>query len=161
MNVSARDLLTIPEVKAQFRNEVELINIVNDGVVKPFLHLLGIDINKPFGVFAANHRDMNNNTGIGYIYSGSPRIDRAWTQSKICDMTSRIAATAYSDVTLTKELVELSGNTVNFNNFSDGGEEVVWEKLPESQLNDCYKEDSTMLSTLSDIIIQLRGKIAL
>ena len=75
-----------------------------DAIVLPVLHELGIDVRKSIHIMAVKHRDLRNNVGIGYRYYGTIRTDRQWINSKLCDLTERVAISAFSDLSLTREL---------------------------------------------------------
>ena len=59
------------------------------------------------------HRDLQDNIGIGYRYYGTIRTDRQWINKPLCDLTERVAISAFTDLSLTRELCGLMGKTID------------------------------------------------
>lgn len=158
-SVSFRDVLfVLKETEGIKANEITLLNPEMDIVVAPILYELGIDTKQPFTVSATKHRCLNNEVGIGYRYDGRMRLDREWTSSKGCDVMSRISATAYKDITLTKELCGLIGTSVDFTGLNDAS--VYSENdFPNSLLSPTYEEDSATIKMLNEVALKVRGEI--
>lgn len=155
-SISARDLLKIPVFAG--KNEVFLITPANDKAVAPWLYALGIDTDFPVEIHANNHRDLDNNTGIGYRFVGSIRCDREYTRSPLCDIIERVAVTGFQDPSLTRELSEMMGQTVDFKTFNTGEvDEIGEEEYPISQIEVDYQETSNLINTLNGLTIVARG----
>lgn len=137
-------------------NEIHLLPRSQDELVKPILHELGIDINKPIYVQAYKHRDMDNNVGIGFRYNGTIRSDRAWATGKHCDVMERISITAFSDLSLTRELCSLVGRTIDLADH-DGAYTMDDETDSSQFIVETYEADSKMIKHLNAICKTIRG----
>ena len=158
-SVSFRDVIKCLKYvgKGKF-NEVELLQKENDAVVLPILHELGIDVRKAVWVDAAKHRDMDLNVGIGFRYNGFMRIDREWAKSKATTLHERIAIAASRDISLAKEMNNLSGNSVSHVVTDDKYELQENDEFPPSLISETYIEDRAMIVTLNQLAVKIRGE---
>lgn len=110
--ISCRDLLLAEEL-SHIKNQIELIHPKNDDLVKSILNEIGFDTRHVFEYLASNHRDMQGNTGIGFICIGDINRDKRFKQ--FLDTHLRIVAAGIGDISLGKEMASLQGRSYNYN----------------------------------------------
>lgn len=155
--VSFRDaLLCLEYLGHKDLNEVKLLQKDMDAIVLPVLHELGIDVRKSIHIMAVKHRDLQNNVGIGYRYYGTIRTDRQWINSKLCDLTERVAISAFSDLSLTRELCSLMGKTIDISTM-DGAYTMDDELNSTDFVIETYEVDKKLIDELNAIAKQVRG----
>jgi hypothetical protein len=156
-NVSFRDVKkALKELKGLDIAEAALLNPQYDAMVADILFGLGMDTNKPMKVVAQIHRDLDNNVGIGFRYHGRMRLDDEWRSGPLCGVMERIAATSYEDTSLTLELCNLVGTSVDFSNGQDTP--YTDKDFPPSQLSDTWMRDVKNLAAMEELIVAVRGK---
>ena len=110
---------------------------------------------KNFSVKANKHRTLDNDIHIGYRYIGTVRSDREWVNSRGCDVMERVSITSFTDVSLTKELCELMGNSVNI--VDADGSFYLEQETDRSLIVETYERDSMLIKQLDEICKQVRG----
>lgn len=116
--VSFRDLLLAPAL-SHAPNEFHLLRKEMDISVKEVLAILGIDVEKGVEYFVANHRDWQNNTGVGFVARGEVKYSRT---NSFLSVDERISAHAFRDEELCLELFRIAGRVdVNRTDESPGG----------------------------------------
>jgi len=154
--VSLRDLRSFPELSAY--KEVELINPNMDAVIKPFLHMMGIDTDYAVEYTANNHRDLNDKTGVGYRIVGEVRCDREFIHSPWCDLVDRLTVAGFHDPSLTKELSEMTNRTVDLAIFSEEDDTSYVDVDFTSELVEKdYIEISSVLHLMRKELLDIRG----
>lgn len=153
--VSMRDFLRIPAFYGY--REIDLIHPSMDEVLKPYAAFFGIDVEYPVEYLVNNHRDLFNQTGIGYRMVGSIRCDREFINSPMSDITDRIAVSGYSDPSLTRELGMLVNRTIDFGAFAEAGDEVADEDYADCDIEEDFDQSTATMKTLQNILIQIRG----
>jgi hypothetical protein len=136
-------------------SEIHLLPKSMDETVKPILHELGMDITKDFYVKANKHRTLDDDIYTGYRYIGTVRTDREWINSAGCDVMERVSITSFIDVSLTKELCELMGNSVNI--VDADGSFYLEQETDRSLIVETYERDSMLIKQLDEICKQVRG----
>lgn len=155
--VSFRDvLLCLDNLGHKDLNEVMLLQPDMDAVVLPILHDLGIDVRKSIHIMAVKHRDLQDNVGIGYRYYGTIRTDRQWINSPLCDLTERVAISAFTDLSLTRELCGLMGKTIDVSTM-DGAYTMDDELNSTDFVIETYEADKKLIDELNAIAKQVRG----
>jgi len=155
--VSFRDaLLCLDYLGHKDLNEVKLLQKDMDAIVLPVLHELGIDVRKSIHIMAVKHRDLRNNVGIGYRYYGTIRTDRQWINSKLCDLTERVAISAFSDLSLTRELCSLMGKTIDVSTM-DGAYTMDDEMNSTDFIVETYEADKKLIDELNAVAKMVRG----
>lgn len=127
-----------------------------DGKVSAVLEAIGFDTIYPIIYYPANHRDMSGKTGLGFIACGEININRKHLTAVYTDTITRVAASSYTDRSLTRELAGLMNNTLDFNSFNEPGADED-TTMYEDQLNPDFKEVEAQIKQLVDIRDQLRG----
>lgn len=125
--------------------EIDLLHPDMDSKVAPYLNEFGIDVRLPFKVVVANHRDFSNNVGVGYMYIGEMRRDRAFINSPWCNTIERVAIAYSKDYSLGQELVQLMNKTFNPAALAEM-DEKEWEQ--EFQIDEDYEKNSQLIATL-------------
>lgn len=155
--VSMRDVLKCLEYVGKGKyNEVTLLNKENDPIVIPILHELGIDVRKSIHIMAVKHRDLQDNIGIGYRYYGTIRTDRQWINSPLCDLTERVAISAFTDLSLTRELCGLMGKTIDVSTM-DGAYTMDDEMNSTDFIVETYEADKKLIDELNAVAKMVRG----
>lgn len=90
-------------------SEVDMLSIENDEKVNRVLDALGVDCEYGISYYAAQHRNLAGDVLVGYLAAGEIQINRNHLTSPFADLTDILAASAYTDLSLTFELGELSG----------------------------------------------------
>lgn len=155
--VSMRDvLLCLDNLGHKNMNEVMMLQPDMDAVVLPILHELGIDVRKDIYITAVKHRDLQNNVGIGYRYYGTIRSDRQWVNSPLCDLTERVAISAFTDLSLTRELCGLMGKTIDVSTM-DGAYTMDDEMNSTDFIVETYEADKKLIDELNAVAKMVRG----
>jgi hypothetical protein len=124
----------VAESLAHIRNEIELLSIENDDAVGAVLEQIGFDLEYPVSYIPAKHRNMQGKVVIGFLAVGEINMNRSFINSRLCTLTERMIAAAYTDPSLTRELGNLMGMRANFRTLLDNGNAVSNENLPEDML---------------------------
>jgi hypothetical protein len=127
-----------------------------DGIMFDLLESIGFDTQYAIQYYPANHRDMTGKTGVGFLATGEININRKHMKAVYTDTITRLAATSYTDRSLTQELAGMMNNTLDFNSFNDVGEEED-SNLFEDQLQPDYKYVAGQIKQLAEIRDSLRG----
>jgi hypothetical protein len=153
--VSFRDVIhVLKELQNKEFSEIELVQPANDALVKPILFEMGIDVRFPLDVIVHNHRDLNNNTGIGFLYEGRMRRDRTWLTSPWCSMPERIGAAVYEDISLAHDLCAMMGGSIDWVE----GAHYVSPELPKSQIEPEYEYNDVLIKNMQYFADVVRGK---
>lgn len=154
--ISFRDLLVCEEL-AHIKNEIELLHPSNDALMEDILSKVGIDTQYAVLYIPSNHRDMQNKVAIGFMAVGDISINRAFINSPMCSTTERMVAASYTDPSLTRELANLMGGTVNFRSLQDESIDFEGEELPEDMLEPDRAEVTKQLEQLVALRDVIRG----
>lgn len=149
---SMRDLRLIPAL-SKF-NEIELLQISNDALVNSYLRQLGFNISRAILYTPAKHRDLQGNVGVGFRAVGEISRDRSFLTSSLCTTTERLVAASYYDMSLTKELAKLLGNSVDLR--SGVGDEED-SSFPAELIEPDYEEVAFEILALEKIRDSIRG----
>ena len=149
-SVSFRSVLTIPAFA--HLNERDLLDVKMDKYVWPYLHEFGVDIEYPVEIIVNDHRDLNNKTGIGYLYCGEIRVDSAFRKSPFCTLTDILVINSYRDRSLSQELATImSQGTMAFD--GEGEDEAFLDEHVESS----FGENTAQINVLKEMLYNARG----
>lgn len=158
--VSCRDVLHVLKAKGVWKkqntgisDELMLIDKNKEELVKPILFELGIDVRFPFKVDVVNHRDLNNNTGIGYRFVGDIRKDKAYLHSPLCDIMERISIASWSDKSLARDMANMVGMRVD---FAEGADHIDHNEKADDTVPD-YKDNLEIIRSLQKAAMEIRG----
>lgn len=153
-NVSFSDILIIPEFKGL--REIDLLEIKQDIKVLPYLFELGIDTKQGYHIEYDTHRNLQGKIVEGYKYVGSIRLDKEFTKSPFCEDIDRIVITSYKDPSLTQELCNIMGSTLNYKAFNVEGEDGD-EVNDSSILENGWESKAKTFATMNSLVDQIRG----
>lgn len=150
--MSFRDLQLIPELSAY--TEIELLYIERDALVNKYLAQLGFNVNKPVLYVPNKHRDIQGGVGIGYRAVGEISNDRVFLNSRLCSTIERLLAASVEDISLTKELSKLMGNSAIFRSDRMDGED---EEFPDCLIEPDYEQVKAEILNLEMVRDEIRG----
>ena len=135
--------------------EEDLLCPSKDEIVNPVLYQLGINPARGWYIQANKMRTLDIESIIGYRYVGVVRNDHEWLNSKYSDVMDRIAASSFEDISLTQELCELLGKSVDI--MSDYS--ALDEQTDYLLIVDSYAEDKKLIDSMNKKIIEKRGVV--
>lgn len=154
-SISFRDLKLVTTLA--HLNELEMIHPNNDALMYGILDKLGFDIEYPIMYLANKHRDMQNKVSIGFRAVGEINIQRKHIEAVYTDLTTRLAASAYTDPSMTIELAELAGKTIDINSFSGGEDSPNAEDVATDMIEPSYQDTLAQMKLLESIRDEVRG----
>ena len=154
--ISFRDILVCEEL-SHIKNEIDLLSIENDEVMEKILAACGIDTQYSVLYIPSKHRDMQNKVSIGFMAVGDISINRKFINSPMCSTTERMVAASYTDPSLTRELANLMGGTVNFRSLQEESMDFEGEELPEDMLELDRVAVANQIKQLADLRDMIRG----
>lgn len=140
-------------------NEVEMLKLSNDDDMAWALDQIGFDTEYAVTYVPINHRDMQNNVGMGFMCVGEINMNRSYIESPLCTLTERMIAAAYIDPSLTKELSSLMGMRVNFRSLLENGSDSSSEDLPDDMLEPDREWVGKQIADLIALRDTIRGPI--
>lgn len=114
-------------------------------------------MNTPFYVQAYKHRTLDDDIVIGYRYNGTIRTDREWANSKGCNVIERVSITAFSDLSLTRELCNLIGQGIDLSE-ADGAYTMEDDSLSKELIVETYEADKKQIDLLNKLAKEIRGE---
>ena len=153
--LSVSDLLHfVDEFKGM--NEVQLIHPDNDKRVLHYLGDLGFDTDYTIYYMPNKHRNLRGEINVGYRLIGELNCNRKFYE--IYSLEEIVACTSYQDLSLTRELCNLSGKDLDYKSFNNGvASEVHHKKFPETEWAEDYLEVKAQINQLQFILEQVRG----
>lgn len=156
INISASDLLLIPELKGI--PEVMLIHPSNDAKVLPYLWIMGLNYKRGYEVTCYRHRNLQQQDKVGFLYSGEIRTDDDFRHSAFCSSMDRVVMSAKQDFSLTQELSKMMGGGLHYGKFQDVEEDTDEnEYLSVSLYEPDYEDTSRYITDLRNFVISVRG----
>ena len=153
--LSFRDLQLCEEFAGM--NEISMLHPDNDAKMEKVLAACGLDVEYPVLYIPTKHRCMGNKVAVGFQCVGEISINRAYLKSAMCSTTERMVAASYTDPSLTRELANLMGGTVNYRSLQDESIEFEGDELPEDMLEPDRVEVAKQIKQLTEIRDVLRG----
>ena len=155
--ISFRDLKVVPEL--QGFNEIEMLHPKMDGIIYNILDNIGFDVQYAVQYFAANHRDLKGKVAVGFMATGEININRKHMNAVYTDNMTRLAASSYTDRSLTVELANLSGTVLDFKAFNEAGIEEGGKELYEGLIEENWKEVKAEINMLNGLRDRIRGPL--
>jgi len=152
-NISCSDLLKLDDFAGM--NEVELIHPKNDEIVLNHARTAGMDITGGYEYSASQHKNMFGKTVIGYRLVGELRNDSTFRSSLFCTPEVRTLSHLRRDVSLTQEMVKLSGGCFSYGKNAEDDAEDVREY--ESMWEPDWQVLEQQINLLNQIAIDIRG----
>lgn len=163
--ISIRDLILAEPLAGM--NHFDVCHPDNQTVVYGVLETIGFDITKPVHIYAANHRDMQNKTGVGYMFAGELNLKREHIKGPYSRPEDVLIAASLQDKSLFEHLHEMSTTCTAY-----GGDMALDENLPQraedgfqlksnAAYNAEYKNEEERIATeiaqLEDILYHILG----
>src|ERR1700741_32783 len=138
ISISMRDLRLIDDLA--HLNEIQMLDIKNDGLVHKYLAMFGFDLD--YGIYygASKHVDMSGKIAVGFRICGEVEINKRFVDGPFATIADKLVAYSYTDRSWMEELAELSGKSPDFKDFADDGLMAFEETTPEYAESD-YEED--------------------
>lgn len=152
-NISVSDLLKLDDFK--HLNEVQLIHPKNDEKVLNHARTAGLDVTGGYCYEASQHKNMFGKTVVGYRLIGELRGDAAFRSNPFCTPEVRTLSHLRKDVSLTQEMVKLSGGGFSYGkNAEDDAEDTrEYESLYEANWQALERE----IAMLNQLVLDIRG----
>jgi hypothetical protein len=122
--ISFRDLMRVDWLNVP--NEVSLLPITMDEKVNRALAILGFDIEYPIEYFAANHRDLSNHVGVGFMARGEININRKHLTGPFTTVCELIAASGHTDMELADDLHKIANRSQELSGESSARDKEVY-----------------------------------
>lgn len=124
--ISAYDVLLADEFKnfTQF----DLIDLSNLDIVTEVLGRLGFNTNKAVYVYPANHRTLQNNIRVGYMFCGEIAPGREHVHGKYSTIHDVFAAAELTDNGFYEELMAMATRSPSY-----GTDHALDDKIPERE----------------------------
>ena len=152
-NISVSDLLKLDDFK--HLNEVELIHPKNDEKVLNHARTAGMDVTGGYAYEASQHKNMFGKTVVGYRLIGELRSDAAFRSSPFCTPEVRTLSHLRRDVSLTQEMVKLSGGGFSYGKTTQ--EDVEDTREYESMYEENWQALEREIAMLNQLAFDIRG----
>lgn len=152
-SVSFRDLRLTPTLE-QF-NEIDMLNIYKDDVMKGVLAACAFDVNQPVLYVPSQHRDMQGKVAVGFVAVGEISLKAEFRMNGMLNMTERLVAAGRRDVSLAKEMAELSGLSRNYTPTECDDDET--DGLADDQLEPDWLFVENQIKVLTELRDFIRG----
>lgn len=137
--ISVRDLILAEPLIGM--NHFDVCHPDNQAIVYDVLATLGFDINKPVHIYAANHRDMQNKTGVGYLFAGELNLKREFIKGPYSRPEDVMIAASLQDKSLFEHLYDMSTTCTAY-----GGDMALDENLPQRAEDRVYHKSNAAYS---------------
>ena len=156
-SISLRDIQKVSYLSKY--SEKELLSIHRDDEVNGVLATLGFDLEQPILYFPCLHRDLTNHVAIGYLAIGETQINRSFIDGPFADLTSRLEAAAYNDVSLMIEIASLATVSREYGANEELGldDNSYWEDEFKGQLEPDWQIQQEKLLVLEKVRDSIRG----
>jgi len=151
--ISCSDLLKLGDFAGM--NEVSLIHPKNDEKVLNHARTAGMDITGGYEYQASQHKNMFGKVVVGYRLIGELTNTPSFRSSPFCTPEIRTLSHLRRDVSLTQEMVKLSGGCFSYGkNAEDDAEDTrEYESLYEPNWQALEKE----IAMLNQLAFDIRG----
>ena len=151
--LSVHDLLQLDKFKGM--TELQLIAKENDEEVLKEAYTVGLADDEGYTYEYQQHRPISSKTPIyGYVLKGEVRKDSAFRRSPMYTPEMQILSTVRSDVSLTKELGNMSGVSFDYG-------KVLEEDSEKWDSEDNFEPDASVMTLLIEqknaLVKQIRG----
>ena len=153
ISISMSDLLVIPELSKY--SEKDLIPVIMDEKVLPYLYEMGLDKNKGYCVDYNIHRNLQDKVVEGYKYVGEIRIDSDFRHSPFCGIMDRIIIHGTKDIGFALDLARRLGSTINYTHFEEN--DTKTDDVDKSILNPDWEESVMRITQHLQYVDLVRG----
>lgn len=151
--LSVSDLLKLNDFK--HLNEVQLIHPDNDEKVLNHARTAGMDICGGYEYSASQHKNMFGKTVVGYRLIGELTNTPSFRASPFCTPEVRTLSHLRKDVSLTQEMVKLSGGGFSYGKTSE--EDVETEREYETMYEENWQALEREIAMLNQLASDIRG----
>jgi len=152
-NISVSDLLKLDDFK--HLNEVQLIHPDNDEKVLNHARTAGMDICGGYEYSASQHKNMTDKVVVGYRLIGELTNAPSFRTSPFCTSEIRTLSHLRRDVSLTQEMVKLSGGCFSYGKNTE--EDAESERECESMYEPNWQALEQQINLLNKIAKDIRG----
>jgi hypothetical protein len=158
--ISVSDFLLIDEFKGL--RELDLVKPENDKRVLHYLEQLGFDTDYTIYYKPNKHRNMRGEVLVGFRIIGELSCNRKYYD--IYSLEEIVAATGYTDMSLAKEMCNLTGKDIDYKAFHDAGveDEIHHSKLHttkalQREIMEDYRMIQSQIVALEECLMYIRG----
>lgn len=158
--ISVSDFLLISEFKGM--TQFDLIRPENDKRVLHYLEQLGFDTDYTIYYTPNKHRNMRGEVLVGYRIVGELSCNRKFWE--MYSLEEIVVATGYTDLTLAREMCNLTGRDIDYNAFHDAGvtDELNHNKLSSTktlqrEIMEDYDLVTSQIHAMQTILEQVRN----
>lgn len=151
--LSCSDLLKLGDFAGM--NEVSLIHPENDEKVLNHARTAGMDICGGYAYEASQHKNMFGKVVVGYRLIGELRSDAAFRSNPFYTTEVGTLSHLRRDVSLTQEMVKLSGG--NFSYGKNVEEDAESEREYESMYEENWQAIECEITVLNQLAFDTRG----
>lgn len=151
--LSCSDLLKLGDFAGM--NEVSLIHPKNDEKVLNHARTAGLDVTGGYAYEASQHKNMFGEVVVGYRLIGELRGDAAFRSNPFCTSEVRTLSHLRKDVSLTQEMVKLSGGGFSYGKNAE--EDVETEREYETMYEENWQALEREIAMLNQLAFDIRG----
>jgi hypothetical protein len=149
--LSVSDLLKLNDFAGM--NEVQLIHPDNDEKVLNHARTAGMDITGGYEYSASQHKNMAGKIVVGYRLIGELTNTPSFRASPFCTSEVRTLSHLRRDVSLTQEMVKLSGGCFSY------GKNVEEDAESDREYESMYEENWQVLEQQINLLNQIAKEI--
>jgi hypothetical protein len=146
--ISVTDLMLIPELS--HLRMLDFINPANDGLIAPYLKILGFDLDYPIEYLPCQHRNMQGKVVIAFLISGEVECNASFLESQWATMEDRIVVNGYRDLGFATDLATALTSSRDYDNG-------VVEGFPPDLSNPDEDVILMQIKVLADVLLATRG----
>jgi hypothetical protein len=151
--LSVSDLLKLNDFAGM--NEVQLIHPDNDEKVLNHARTAGMDITGGYEYSASQHKNMAGKVVVGYRLIGELTNAPSFRASPFCTSEVRTLSHLRRDVSLTQEMVKLSGGCFSYGKSVE--EDAESDREYESMYEPNWQVLEQQINLLNQIAVDVRG----
>ncbi len=151
--ISCSDILKLDDFK--HLNEVQLIHPDNDEKVLNHARTAGMDITGGYCYEASQHKNMFGKVVVGYRLIGELTNAPSFRASPFCTSEIRTLSHLRRDVSLTQEMVKLSGGCFSYGKSVEADAES--DREYESMYEPNWQVLEQQINLLNQIAVDIRG----
>jgi hypothetical protein len=151
--ISCSDILKLDDFSGM--NEVQLIHPDNDEKVLNHARTAGMDITGGYAYEASQHKNMFGKTVVGYRLIGELTNAPSFRASPFCTSEIRTLSHLRRDVSLTQEMVKLSGGCFSYGKSVE--EDAESDREYESMYEENWQVLEQQINLLNQVAKEIRG----
>ena len=147
---SVTDLMLIPELS--HLRQLDFIDPANTELLKPFLKILGYDLDYPIQFIPSRHRNLQGQVVISYQIVGDIECNESFLNSVWCTSEDRMIVAGYNDLTISEDM---AAAMTACRPYGDTGAHD--DGFPLDQCEPDEKETLDQIKQLEELLLQIRG----